>query len=110
MLLFAGCNDDFTAPRDDQRCKYAKVEYGEYTKDGMYIAKGVYVAESRHGKYAKEAASVEEIHNKPLAKEDNDEPLAKDGDWAGCNNESLATRAIGRICRARQQQAPHHNR
>jgi hypothetical protein len=86
MLSFAGCNDNCTAPRNDQRRKYAKVEYGEYAEDGMYIAKGMYVAEGRHGEYAKEAASVEEGHNKPLAKEGDDEPLAKEashhkGNW-----------------------------
>jgi hypothetical protein len=29
----------------------------------------------------KEVASVEEGHNKPLAKEGSDKPLAKDGNW-----------------------------
>jgi hypothetical protein len=98
MLLCAGCDDDHIAPRDDQRCKYAEVDYGEYAEDGMHIAKGmyvakgkyieyakdvVYVAEGEYGEYAKEEASVEEGHNEPLAKEGNDGPLAKDGDWLG---------------------------
>ncbi len=30
-----------------------------------------------------EDASIEEGHNKPLAKEGNGKPLAKDGDWLG---------------------------
>jgi hypothetical protein len=110
MLSFAGCNDDCTAPRDDQRRKYAEVEYGEYAEDGVYIAKGVYVAKGRYGEYAKEAASAEEGHNEHLAKEGEDEPLAKGGDWAGCDDEPLTTRAIGRVRRARQRRAPHHNR
>jgi hypothetical protein len=76
----------------------------KYTNDGIYNAKGEY------SKNTKEAASIKKGHNEPLTKEGDDEPLAKDGDWAGCNNEPLATRAIGRIHRARQQQAPHHNR
>jgi hypothetical protein len=98
MLLFAGCDDDHTAPHNDQRRKYAEVEYGKYAKDGVYIAKGMYVAKGKYveyakdvlyvtkgeyGKYAKEDASVEEGHNEPLAKEGNDKPLAKDGDWLG---------------------------
>jgi hypothetical protein len=41
MLSFAGGNDDRTAPRDDQRHKYAEVEYGEHPEEGVYIAKGV---------------------------------------------------------------------
>jgi hypothetical protein len=123
MLLFAGCDDDHTAPHDDQRRKYAKVEYGEYAEDGIYIAKGKYIecaedgvydAEGRYGEYAKEAASVEEGHNEPLAKEGDDEPLAKDGDWLGTtmsplpqgqlaayvmqdDDEPLATRASDRV-------------
>jgi hypothetical protein len=116
MLLFAGCDDDHTVPCNDQHCKYAEVELGEYAKDGMYIAKGMdvakgkyidytkdfmYVAKGKYGKYAKEDASVEEGSNKPLAKEGNNEPLAKNSDWAGYNNEPLATRAIGRVHRAR---------
>jgi hypothetical protein len=125
MLSCAGCDDDHIAPRDDQRHKYAEVEYGEYAEDGMYITKGMYVAkgkyieyaedvayvaEGEYGEYAKEDASVEEGHNEPLAKEGDDEPLAKNGDWAGCDDEPLATRAIGRVRRARQRRAPHHNR
>jgi hypothetical protein len=43
MLLFTRCNVDHTAPCNDQRLKYAKVEYGKYAKDGVYIAKGMYV-------------------------------------------------------------------
>ncbi len=46
MLSFAECNDDHTAPRDDQRRKYAKVKYGEYAEDGVYVAK------SKHSEYA----------------------------------------------------------
>jgi hypothetical protein len=125
MLLFTRCDNDTTAPHDDQRRKYAEVEYSEYAKDSVYIAKGVYVAKgkyigyaedivyvakSEYGKYAKEDASVEEGHNEPLAKEGDNKPLAKDGNWAGCNNEPLATRAIGPIRCARQRQASHHNR
>ncbi len=56
-------------PCYDQQCKYAKVGYGEYTADGVYIAKsvyvskgkyieytmdGVYVAKGKYGKYANE--------------------------------------------------------
>jgi hypothetical protein len=78
MLSFAGCDDDHTAPHNNQRHKYAEVEYGEYAEDGMYIAKGVYVAkgkyieyaedvvyvaEGEYGEYAKEDSSVEESHN-----------------------------------------------
>jgi hypothetical protein len=82
-----------------------KGKYIEYAKDLMYIAKGKY------GKYAKEDASVEEGHNKPLAKKGNDEPLAKDGDRLSTtmsplpqgqlaayvmhdNNEPLATKGL----------------
>jgi hypothetical protein len=53
MLSFVGCNDDHTAPHDDQRRKYAEVKYGEYAKDGMYIAKGMYVAKGKYIQYAK---------------------------------------------------------
>ncbi len=108
MLSFAGCNDNCTTPRDDQRHKYAKVEYGEYVKDGVYIAKGMYVAEGRYGEYAKEAASVEEGHNEPLANKGNDKPLAKNGYWAGCEDEPLVTRAIGRVHHARGRRASCH--
>jgi hypothetical protein len=72
--------------------------YVEYTKDGVYVANGEY------GEYAKEDASIEEGHNKPLAKEGDDKSLAKDGKWAGYNNEPL-----GMHTPARQQQAPCHN-
>jgi hypothetical protein len=98
MLSFAGCNDDHTAPHDNQRCKYAEVEYGKYAKDGMYIAKGKYIecakdgmynAKGRYGEYAKEAASVEEGHNKPLAKKGDGEPLAKYGYWLGTTTSPL---------------------
>jgi hypothetical protein len=40
MLSFAECDDDHTAPRDDQRRKYAEVKYGEYAEDGVYVAEG----------------------------------------------------------------------
>ena len=78
MLLFAGCDNNHTVPRDDQWHKYAKVEYIEYPKDSVYIAKGMYVAKGKYieyakdcvyitggeyGKYAKEDASVKEGHN-----------------------------------------------
>ena len=55
----------------------AKSKYIECAEDGLYNAEG------RYGKYAKEDASVKEGHNEPLAKEGDDEPLAKDGDWLG---------------------------
>jgi hypothetical protein len=129
MLLFTGCDDDHTAPHDNQRCKYAEVEYGKYAKDGMYITKGKYIecakdgvydTKGRYGEYAKEAASVEEGHNKPLAKEGDDKPLAKDGNWLGTtmcplpqgqlavyimqdDNKPLATRASDRVRHARQR-------
>ena len=66
----------------------AKGKYIEYAKDGMYVAEGKY------GKYAKEDASIEEGHNNPLAKEGDSKPLAKNGDWAGYGNKSLAPRAL----------------
>jgi hypothetical protein len=105
MLSFTGCDDDHTAPHNDQ--KYAEVVYGKYAKDGVYIAKGVYVAkgkyieyakdvvylaEGEYDEYAKEDASVEEGHNEPLAKEGDDEPLAKDGDWLGTTMSPLPQR------------------
>jgi hypothetical protein len=117
MLLCAGCNNGHIAPCGDQWRKYTEVEYDKYTKDGVYIAKGMYItkdkyieyaknsvytAKGEYGKYTKEATSVKEGHNKPLAKEGHDESLAKDGGWAGCNNEPLATRA-GHVRCARQQ-------
>jgi hypothetical protein len=68
----------------------------KYANDSMYDANGEY------SKNAKEAASIEEGHNEPLAKEGDDKSLAKDGNWAGCNDEPLATRAIGCVRRARQ--------
>jgi hypothetical protein len=98
MLSFTGCNDNHIAPCYNQQHKYAKVGYVEYTRDGvyvaggMYIAKGkyieyakdgVYVAEGEYGKHAKENASVKEGNNVPFVKDGNNEPLAKDGDWAG---------------------------
>jgi hypothetical protein len=118
MLSFAECNDDCIAPRNDQQRKYAEVEYGKYAEDGVYIVKGEYVAKGKYieyakdvtyiakgeyGKCAKEDASVKEGHNEPLAKEGDNKPLSKNGHWAGCDNESLATRVIGRVRRARQQ-------
>ena len=35
MLLFARCDSDRTAQCEDQQHKYAKVEYSEYTKEGV---------------------------------------------------------------------------
>ena len=58
MLSFAGCDDDRTAPHDDQRHKYAEVEYREYAKDRLYIAKGVYVTKGKYIEYAKEVVYV----------------------------------------------------
>ena len=46
MLLFARCDNDHTTQCEDQRHKYAKVEYSECTKDGMYVA------EREHSEYA----------------------------------------------------------
>jgi hypothetical protein len=123
MLSFAEFKDDHTTPCNDQRLKYAEVKYGKYAETGVYTAKGVYVAKGKYieyaedvayvtkgkyGEYAKEDATVEEGHNKPLAKEGDDKPLAKNGNWAGCNNEPLATRAIGCVHHARQQRASRH--
>ncbi len=48
MLSFAECDDNHTAPWDDQRRKYAEGEYSKYAKDG------VYVAESEHSEYAEQ--------------------------------------------------------
>jgi hypothetical protein len=88
MLSCTGYDDDHIAPHNNQRHKYAEVEYGEYTEDGMYISKGKYIectkdgvydAESRYGEYAKEVAAL----------------LDK--------GEPLATRANDRVCRARQR-------
>jgi hypothetical protein len=138
MLLFVGCNNDHTAPPDDQWRKYAEVKYGKYDKDGVYIAKGAYVTKGKYieyaedvvyvvtkgkyGKYAKEDTSIEEGHNKPLAKEGNGKPLAKDGNWLGTtmsplpqgqldayvmrdDDEPLTTRASDCLRHARQRQA-----
>jgi hypothetical protein len=55
----------------------AKGEYSEYAEDGVYVAKGEY------SENAEEDASVEEGHNELRAKEGDDKPLAKDGDWLG---------------------------
>jgi hypothetical protein len=37
-----------TLPHDDQRRKYAEVEYGKYAKDSMYIDKGVCIAKGKY--------------------------------------------------------------
>ncbi len=42
MLSFAGCNDDLIPQHNDQRRRYAEVEHGEYSGDGVYIAKDKY--------------------------------------------------------------------
>ncbi len=34
--------------RYDQQRKYTKFEYDEYTKDGMYIAKRMYVVKGKY--------------------------------------------------------------
>ncbi len=60
MLSFAWCNDDHTAPHNNQQCKYAEVESGKYAKDGMHIAKGVYVTKGKYIKYAKDIVYVTE--------------------------------------------------
>ena len=51
MLLFARCNDDRTAQCNNQWHKYAKVEYGKYAEDRLYIAKGMYVAKGKYIEY-----------------------------------------------------------
>jgi hypothetical protein len=117
MLLFAGCNDDHIPPRYDQQCKYAESRYGKYARDGVCVARGVYIAkckyieyakdgmyvtEGKYGEHTNEDASVKEGHNEPLAKEGEDKPLAKDGNWAGYNDEPLAIRVIGHVRHARQ--------
>jgi hypothetical protein len=93
MLSFTGCNDNHIAPRDSHQCRYAKVGHGEYAKSSAYGAKGEY------REYTKEDISIKEGHNKPLA---------KNGDWAGCNNEPLASRSMGHVRHKRQQIAPYH--
>jgi hypothetical protein len=64
----------------------------EYVQDGVYVTKGecskyaedsAYVAKGEYSENAEEDASVEEGHNKPLAIEGNNEPLAKDSNWLG---------------------------
>jgi hypothetical protein len=35
MMLFARCDGDLTSQCEDQQHKYAKVEYSEYTKEGV---------------------------------------------------------------------------
>jgi hypothetical protein len=77
-----------TASTPKTACKYAK--------DGVYFVKGEY------GKNAEEDAFVKEGDIEHFVKDSNDEPLAKKGNWAGCNNEPLATRAIGHFLCARQ--------
>ncbi len=54
----------------------------------------MYSAEGKYSKNANKAAFVKEGKNKPFVKEGDDEPLVKDGDWAGYNNEPLATKGI----------------
>jgi hypothetical protein len=75
----------------------AKRKYSKYAKDGMFIV------DFKNAKYTEEAVFSKEGHNKLLANEGNDEPLSKDGNWAGFDNEPLATRAIGPVSSARQQ-------
>jgi hypothetical protein len=64
----------------------------------------------KYSKNPKEVASIEEGINKPFAKESNNKLLVKDGNWAGYNDEPLATKAIGCAHSARQRQAPCHKR
>ena len=74
MLLFARCDGNHTTQCKDQQHKYAKVEYSEYTKEGVqahqgrrvhcqchvrcqdkyieYAKDGMYVANSEHSEYA----------------------------------------------------------
>jgi hypothetical protein len=52
MLSFARCNNDHTVQCNDQRRKYAEVEYGEYAKDGVYIIKGMDIAKDKYIEYA----------------------------------------------------------
>jgi hypothetical protein len=120
MLSFTGCDDDHTPPCNDQRLKYAEVEYTASTQKTAFTlpnacmlpkASTLRTSEtdctspraSMASTPSKEDAFVEEGHKVPLAKEGDDEPLAEDGDWAGYNNEPLATRAIGRVRHARRQ-------
>jgi hypothetical protein len=114
MLLFAGCNNDHTAPCNNKWWKYAKGEYSKYAKDGMYSAKGEY------SKKSKEDASVKEGYNKPLAKEGDNKPLERMATALGTtmspspqrqlaayvmhdDDKSLATRASDHVHCARQQ-------
>jgi hypothetical protein len=70
MLSFTGCNDDRTLPQDNQQCKYAEVEYGKYTKDELYIAKGMSVAKGKYIKYVKDVVYVAEGEYGEYAKVD----------------------------------------
>jgi hypothetical protein len=63
----------------------------------MYSAKGKY------SKNASETGFVKEGEYKPFANEGKDELLAKDGNWAGYDNEPFSTRAISHVRCARQQ-------
>ncbi len=60
MLLFAGCKDHHTMPCNDQRYKYAKVEYNEFAKDGVYIAKDVHAAKGKYTEYAGDIMCIAE--------------------------------------------------
>jgi hypothetical protein len=44
--------------RYDQQRKYTKFEYDEYTKDGVYIAKRMYVVKGKYIEYAKDGVNV----------------------------------------------------
>jgi hypothetical protein len=70
MLLFAGCNNDHTAPCNNQWGKHAEVEFGEYAKDRVYIAKGMYIAKGKYIKYAKDVVYVAKGEYGKNAKED----------------------------------------
>jgi hypothetical protein len=123
MLLFAGCNDNHIAPSYDQLHEYTKVGYGKYTGDGVYLAKGVYVPKGKYIEYAEDGLYVAKGKYGNYVKEDASiaNPLPRmaaglgttmrplpQGQLAayvmqGNNEPLLTTRAIGRICRARQQ-------
>jgi hypothetical protein len=88
MQLFAGCTNNHIAPHDDQQHKYAKVEYGKYAKDGVFVAKGVYSeyakdgvynAKSAYSKNTKQAAFVDKGDNCLSPKRGTTKTLAKGG-------------------------------
>ena len=102
MLLFARCNDNRTAQCKDQWRKYPEVEYIEYAKDIVYVAKGEY------GKHAKGDCIRQGGPPRASCQRRHQRTPCQGWRVAEYDNEPFTTRAIDHVRHTKRQWASCH--